>query len=253
MVLAVPLALQLVALVLEMPLTENTSNSCKNFLVVPQPMEKPHDASSLALLEDSIKVLAKMSSLGNVAQQALLLHGRSVETIVDSIHVILLHLVVLPLGLEIVVEAIIVVATHMVAMVLRMVVLTPRLDLLAAMLLLGRNNLLRTPLQLQAQVLQAMVAMLLLATTVVIQLNKPWALRQVLPLLLDSVVLVSVLSSSNSLDLLHPHHQLQAFLLHHQEVPLPLLLPAINHHHLLLETRLLLLSDRLGLTKVLLT
>jgi hypothetical protein len=95
----------LVALVLVMQLTENTSNSCKN-----SPagllLEMRHDVLKLALEASTKVLLLMMSSHGNVVQLVLLLPGRNVEMIVEAT-ILATHQElqeVLHLGLEIVKE-----------------------------------------------------------------------------------------------------------------------------------------------------
>jgi len=240
------LSLQLVALVLAMLLTENMSNSCKNFLVVHLlEMERHLDVSKPAQ-ETMTKFLLMgvMSNRGNVDQLAQLPHGNSEaaamieETI--TIHVTLL----LPeapqaprLGLEIVDVA----TTIVVAILTTGVSKTEAMaHLLLVALLRGNKHLLLL------QVNKAMVAMvdILLQATVVVILNKVWALLLDLGVLL---VLLLVLRLDlavpdlapffNSL-LVAPHH------LHLQEVLPHHLHQAVRHrHHLQVINRLRYLQE----------
>jgi hypothetical protein len=142
-----------------------SSNLCKNSLAVLQPMEMPPDALNLVLVVDLIKVLQKMLNLGNVAQQVLLLLGKSVEMIVDLSLEIQLQPVVLHLGPEIVVEVTIMLLSHI--MVARMDT-AHHLDHPAT--LLHGNNLLPILLLLPLVILATLLRDILVATP----LSKPW-------------------------------------------------------------------------------
>jgi len=169
------LALPLVALVLVMLLTESTSNSCKNFLAAPQPMERHLVVSSPAQLLVMIKDLRlRMSSHGSVGPPELLLHGRSVA-MTEALMIVALLLLEDPLllGQEIVV---VVMATETPTTMLKVVVTTPPL---VVMLLHGNSQLLlihqllHTPATLPQVILVAIL------------LNKPWALHLALQRLQD--------------------------------------------------------------------
>jgi hypothetical protein len=230
-------------LVLAMLLTENMSNSCKNFLVVhPLEMERHLDVSKPAQ-ETMTKFLLMgvMSNRGNVDQLAQLPHGNSeAAAMIEepiTIHVTLLLPEALHLGLEIVDVATTIVVAILTTGVSKMEAMA---HLLLVALLRGNKHLLLL------QVNKATVAMvdILLQATVVVILNKVWALHLDLGVLLVLLLVLRLASAVpdlapffNSL-LAAPHR------LHLPEVLLHHLHQVVRHrHHLQVINRLRYLQE----------